>query len=77
LPFKRGYISFAGNAPNSRSCHAFITLGHGLSSLGTESWETPIGYVEDKDMDNVVAKFYTGYGELVSASSVLLWAVIH
>jgi cyclophilin family peptidyl-prolyl cis-trans isomerase len=62
--FKRGYVSFAGNGPNSRATHMFITLGDNLSSLGTMPWETPIGYVSAESMQNVVSRFNTSYGDI-------------
>jgi peptidyl-prolyl cis-trans isomerase A (cyclophilin A) len=64
-PFKRGYVSFAGNGPRSRSQHLFVTLGRDVRSLGREPWETPIGYVEDASMEQVVAKWETKYGDFM------------
>jgi len=64
IPFKRGYMSFAGNGPNSRSSHLFVTLGRDVGSLGTELWETPFGYVEEDSMQKVVSKWYTKYGDM-------------
>jgi peptidyl-prolyl cis-trans isomerase A (cyclophilin A) len=60
IPFERGTISFAGNGPNSRSSHLFISYSSS-TSLGTELWETPVGKVID-GMDNVV-EFYS-YGDM-------------
>jgi len=62
--FKRGYISFAGNGKNSRSSHLFVTLGENVSSLGREPWETPIGYITEESMENVVSKWTTKYGDM-------------
>ncbi|MGE0529258.1 MAG: peptidylprolyl isomerase [Bdellovibrionales bacterium] len=59
--FKPGFLSFAGNGPNSRSIHAFIALA-AVGSLGTQPWETPIGYVTDESMATV-RQFSTVYGE--------------
>ena len=64
VPFKRGYVSFAGNGPHSRSSHLFVTLGDHVESLGTEPWETPIGYVTEESMKNVVSKWNTEYGDM-------------
>ena len=61
--FHRGYISYAGSGRNSRSMHAFVTLGAHVESLGREPWETPIGFVTPESMQ-VVAKWETGYGDM-------------
>jgi peptidyl-prolyl cis-trans isomerase A (cyclophilin A) len=62
--FKRGEISFAGGGKNSRSSHLFVTLGKHVSSLGKEPWETQVGYVTESSMNDVVLKWYTGYGDM-------------
>merc|ERR1712125_48233 len=43
-PFKRGYVSFAGSGPNSRTTELFIAY-RDSTHLGNSPWETPIGFV--------------------------------
>lgn len=60
--FKAGYLSFAGYGPNTRAQHVFIAF-NAVPSLGTQSWETPFGYVTDASMQSTVSRFNTSYGE--------------
>ncbi|MBM3116155.1 peptidylprolyl isomerase [Jeongeupia naejangsanensis] len=62
--FKRGYISFAGAGTNSRTEHLFITLGEKVEHLGTQPWETPIGYVTPASMQQTVSRFNMSYGDI-------------
>ena len=79
-PFQRGYLSFAGAGVGSRSSHLFIALGAGVGAgaragagagaggaLGTQPWETPIGYVTDETISSTVSAFNTSYGESAPA----------
>jgi cyclophilin family peptidyl-prolyl cis-trans isomerase len=59
--FREGYVSFAGYAPNTREADLFIALA-AAPSLGTQPWETPIGYVTDASM-STVRQFNTSYGD--------------
>lgn len=61
--FKKGYMSFAGYGPNTRSTHIFIALGE-PASLGSQPWETPFAYVTQTTFDATAAKFTTRYGEM-------------
>jgi cyclophilin family peptidyl-prolyl cis-trans isomerase len=61
--FKKGYMSFAGRGPNTRSTHIFIALGE-PESLGSQSWETPFGYITEATFDSSVRHFTTQYGEM-------------
>lgn len=61
--FKRGFVSFAGFGPNSRSTHIFITLGGAVKSLGSQPWETPFAYVTEDSILSTVSRFSTAYGE--------------
>ena len=63
-PFKRGYLSFAGNGDNSRSTDMFITLGENVDSLGKMPWETPFGFVNPESMQKTVSQFNTKYGDI-------------
>lgn len=60
--FRPGYLSFAGYAPNTRSTDLFIAL-QAVPSLGTQAWETPIGYVSEPSFQSTVMRFNTSYGE--------------
>jgi peptidyl-prolyl cis-trans isomerase A (cyclophilin A) len=64
--FKEGYMSFAGSGPNSRATHIFIALAD-VPSLGTQPWETPFAYVEEKSMRKTVDLFSTTYGDTAPA----------
>ena len=59
VQFKKGTLSFAGNGPNSRSCHVFIAMEpHGLS-LGNALHETPLGEITDnvEVLDRIAENF--------------------
>ncbi|CAB9499908.1 trans isomerase-like 3 [Seminavis robusta] len=60
--FEQGTISYAGSGPNSRTSHLFISFMKS-GQFGSNPWETPIGKVT-KGYDEVVAKFYAGYGDM-------------
>lgn len=60
--FKAGYLSFAGYAAASRAKHVFIALAP-VTTLGTEPWETPFGYVTDESMRSTVSRLATEYGD--------------
>lgn len=60
--FKKGYVSFAGSGPHSRSTHIFVAL-EAVKSLGAQPWETPFGYVSEESMANTVSRFTTTYGD--------------
>eukprot|EP01126_Amoeba_proteus_P022389 TRINITY_DN2262_c0_g4_i2.p1 TRINITY_DN2262_c0_g4~~TRINITY_DN2262_c0_g4_i2.p1 ORF type:complete len:169 (+),score=29.49 TRINITY_DN2262_c0_g4_i2:436-942(+) len=59
--FKRGYLSFAGSGPNSRTTELFISYQDN-AYLGQQPWEVPIGYVL-RGMD-VIDRLYDGYGDV-------------
>jgi cyclophilin family peptidyl-prolyl cis-trans isomerase len=61
--FKKGFLSFAGISPNSRAYHIFIALTD-APTLGSQSWETPFGYISDATYNSTVVKFTTKYGEM-------------
>jgi peptidyl-prolyl cis-trans isomerase A (cyclophilin A) len=63
IPFTNGIVSFAGSGRNSRGTEIFITYGT-QKGLGKRSWETPIGFVEEKDMNTVINKLYSKYGDM-------------
>ena len=65
IEFEYGTISFAGSSENSRTSHLFISIDKEkdpFSTLGFNSWETPIGKVT-KGMDIVMALDST-YGDM-------------
>lgn len=57
----RGYLSFAGGGPNTRSSQLFIAFER-LDFLGKEPWETPFGRVVN-GLETLDA-FYKGYGDM-------------
>lgn len=61
--FKKGYLSFAGSGPDSRSTHVFISLSNS-DSLGKMPWETPFAHVTPKSFEKTVSKFNTSYGDM-------------
>mmetsp|Transcript_5801 Transcript_5801/g.14483 ORF Transcript_5801/g.14483 Transcript_5801/m.14483 type:complete len:343 (+) Transcript_5801:99-1127(+) len=67
IPFQPGYMSYAGSGPDSRSTEVFIVMPntprHQLEYFGTNSWETPFGYVDPTDVHTVVGK-WNSYGDM-------------
>lgn len=63
IPFEKGTISFAGSGPNSRTSQLFFSYSHN-PNLGKSPWETPIGKVTEKSMNDVVDKLYSQYGDM-------------
>lgn len=63
--FEPGYVSFAGSGPDSRTTEIFIVMPdtdeEQLEYFGTNSWETPFGYV--RDVGNL-SKIFSGYGDM-------------
>jgi len=68
IPFQPGYMSYAGSGPDSRTTEVFVVMPNTpqsqLDYFGKNSWETPFGYIEDKYLDDVVSKWYSGYGDM-------------
>jgi len=66
IRFRTGYMSYAGSGADSRSTEIFVVMPDApktqLDYFGTNSWETPFGYVEKEDLD-VVARWHT-YGDM-------------
>ena len=67
MPFRTGHMSFAGSGKNSRTTEVFIVMpgtSHSqLDYFGINQWETPFGYVDPKDVTNVVQEWYS-YGDM-------------
>lgn len=61
MPFREGYVSFAGSGPNSRTSQLFIAYDR-AGGLGQSPWETPFGEVAS-GMDNV-RNLYSEYGDM-------------
>ena len=64
IPFRKGFLSFAGGGANTRTTSVFIgysTDPGQLNAWGKSPWETPFGRVV-KGMKSVDA-FYKGYGD--------------
>lgn len=68
LKFEPGFISFAGNGPNSRTTEIFIvmpgTSEEQLDFFGTSEWETPFGSVATPVEGSVLTRIYDGYGDM-------------
>ncbi|KAJ8602639.1 hypothetical protein CTAYLR_004106 [Chrysophaeum taylorii] len=60
---KRGYLSFAGSGPNSRTTEFFFTY-QDSSHLGKASWEVPFAHLLGEDSYATMDRWYTGYGDL-------------
>ncbi|KAL9191019.1 hypothetical protein ACHAXT_000725 [Thalassiosira profunda] len=61
MPFREGYISFAGSGPHSRTSQLFVAYDRS-QGLGNSPWETPFGEVAE-GMEKV-RNFYSGYGDM-------------
>jgi cyclophilin family peptidyl-prolyl cis-trans isomerase len=63
--FEPGYVSYAGSGPDSRTTEVFIVMPdtdeEQLEYFGTNSWETPFGYVQDV---GILTKIFSGYGDM-------------
>jgi cyclophilin family peptidyl-prolyl cis-trans isomerase len=66
--FRAGYISFAGWSPHSRSVHFFVALAP-ATSLGSQPWETPFGFVSPGTFESTVRRWTTRYGEMGPSGS--------
>merc|ERR1719464_956699 len=68
VPFRPGYMSYAGNGPDTRTNEIFIVMPDTpqsqLDYFGTHPWETPFGYVEAQHLNTVVSEWYSGYGDM-------------
>ena len=69
LAFETGFLSYAGSGPNSRTTQVFVVMPETrqsqLNYFGKNPWETPFGYVDAEDVENVVTKWYS-YGDMPS-----------
>ena len=70
MPFREGYMSFAGSGPNSRSSQLFIAYDR-AGGLGQSPWETPFGEIVN-GMDNV-KNLYSEYGDMPPWGKVSLF----
>lgn len=66
--FEPGFISFAGNGPDSRTAEIFIvmpgTSQEQLDYFGTNSWETPFAFIAGPVDSSVLPMIYDGYGDM-------------
>ena len=76
--FRHGSVSFAGSGLDSRSCHVFIALEPGGTSLGDAPHEAVLGNVEVEDggmlaVESIVRnREGTDYGDLLDMQSSIL-----
>ena len=68
IPFKPGYVAFAGSGPNSRSTEMFVvmpeTSRHQLNAFGENSWETPFAVADDDAVRSVLPMLVNSYGDM-------------
>jgi len=66
ISFEPGFMSYAGNGPNSRSTEVFVVMPDTppdqLSFFGKNPWEVPFGIVENIN-ESVVSRWYS-YGDM-------------
>jgi cyclophilin family peptidyl-prolyl cis-trans isomerase len=67
IAFEPGILSYAGYRPNSRTTEMFVVMPdtpkRQLEKFGENDWETPFGYVEKQDLEDVIAK-WEAYGDM-------------
>ena len=61
--FQRGYMSYAGGGPNTRSQQLFVALADNGMLGGGSPWEVPWGELVGAHSYATLDKIYTGYGE--------------
>ena len=61
--FQRGYMSYAGGGPNTRSQQLFVALADNGMLGGGSPWEVPWGELVGAHSYETLDKIYTGYGE--------------
>mmetsp|Transcript_33354 Transcript_33354/g.100569 ORF Transcript_33354/g.100569 Transcript_33354/m.100569 type:complete len:296 (+) Transcript_33354:939-1826(+) len=68
IPFKAGYVAFAGSGPDSRSTEMFLVMPdappHQLAAFGTNPWETPFAVADDVAVKEVLPKLINDYGDM-------------
>lgn len=68
IAFEPGFVSYAGNGPDSRTSEIFIvnpgTSQHQLNYFGTNSWETPFAVIEGDVNESALSRIYSGYGDM-------------
>lgn len=66
IAFHPGFLSYAGSGDDSRSTQVFVampgTRERQLEFFGSNSWETPFGFVDEDDL-TVVSNWYS-YGDM-------------
>ena len=61
--FQKGYMSYAGGGPNTRSNQLFVALDHDRGLGGGSPWEVPWGELVGTHSFATLDKIYYGYGE--------------
>lgn len=61
-PMRRGYLSFAGSGPNTRSTEFFFAFRD--LQLGRSPWEVPFAQLVGESSYHTLDAFYVGYGDL-------------
>eukprot|EP00401_Gymnodinium_catenatum_P009078 CAMPEP_0117538606 /NCGR_PEP_ID=MMETSP0784-20121206/42564_1 /TAXON_ID=39447 /ORGANISM="" /LENGTH=291 /DNA_ID=CAMNT_0005335223 /DNA_START=3 /DNA_END=878 /DNA_ORIENTATION=+ len=67
IPFRPGYLSYAGSGPDSRATEMFVVMPDApqtqLDHFGTNSWETPFGYIDGDVAQSPVPRWHA-YGDM-------------
>ena len=61
--FQKGYFSYAGAGPNTRSNQLFVALHDNGALAGGSPWEVPWGELVGAHSSESLDRIYTGYGE--------------
>ncbi|KAL7528315.1 hypothetical protein ACHAXR_002377, partial [Thalassiosira sp. AJA248-18] len=69
MNFEPGFISFAGNGPDSRTTEVFIampgTSQEQLDYFGENTWETPFGkLISGSEDDEILTELHSEYGDM-------------
>lgn len=64
IPITRGFVSYAGSGPNSRSTQLFISYADLSNHLGKSPWETPFARLVGEQSQATLDKIYKGYGDI-------------
>eukprot|EP00629_Pelagomonadales_sp_RCC1024_P003977 CAMPEP_0119276540 /NCGR_PEP_ID=MMETSP1329-20130426/15608_1 /TAXON_ID=114041 /ORGANISM="Genus nov. species nov., Strain RCC1024" /LENGTH=273 /DNA_ID=CAMNT_0007276973 /DNA_START=110 /DNA_END=928 /DNA_ORIENTATION=- len=68
IPFKPGYVAFAGAGPDSRSTEMFLVMPDTpqsqLSYFGKNPWETPFAVADEASVRDVLPRLENPYGDM-------------
>lgn len=64
IPITKGFVSYAGSGPDSRSTQLFISYGDLSNHLGKSPWETPFARLVGEQSMATLDNIYKGYGDI-------------